>query len=552
MGRGSDMDRGQRSRRIDLTAVPDLTLDIAVIGAGVSGAYSACRLKGADLQKRIALFEWSNRIGGRLYSRVLPGMPHLRAELGGMRFLPEQKMVANLIHHLKLETRPFPMGANSPDGQDNNIMYLRGRLLRVRDLRDWTKVPYNVRAIERNRNPDELQNYVRHYLFPDADSYTLENWYNATVFNGDELYMWGFWNLLYRVLSSEAYHFMSDGGGYYTNAADSNAAASLHRDEFSQPSDYLALALGYDELPKKLVDQFKSDNGDYYDNCRLAAIARAPAAPYVLEFVRTHLKDEVTCDKSPEEVLRVHADKIILAMPRKSLEGIDWPPLTENMRLSDDLRAVVAQPAIKIFFGYDYPWWRALGLEAGRSITDMPIRQVYYFGTEGDEKGADPKNRNSLMMVSYNDAGAVPFWKAFECLPDFQGRENAFVSKGSPRVLPHPDPISLAMVRSAQQQVAEVHGINFVPKPYTAIYQDWTAEPFGGGWHAWKAGFKFWEIVPRMRKPVDGEDVFICGEAYSNYQGWVEGALQTAELMLEDHFGLARPDWLPADYHLGP
>ena len=51
--------------------------------------------------------------------------------------------------------------------------------------------------------------------------------------------------------------------------------------------------------------------------------------------------------------------------------------------------------------------------------------------------------------------------------------------------------------------------------------------------------------MPKIRQPVPGEDVFVCGEAYSINQGWVEGALHTAELMLEEHFGLDRPKWLP-------
>jgi hypothetical protein len=38
--------------------------------------------------------------------------------------------------------------------------------------------------------------------------------------------------------------------------------------------------------------------------------------------------------------------------------------------------------------------------------------------------------------------------------------------------------------------------------------------------------------------------VHICGEAYSAYQGWVEGALTSAEVMLQQAFGLDAPDWL--------
>jgi monoamine oxidase len=47
-----------------------------------------------------------------------------------------------------------------------------------------------------------------------------------------------------------------------------------------------------------------------------------------------------------------------------------------------------------------------------------------------------------------------------------------------------------------------------------------------------------------MRKPVPEHNIFIVGEAYSFGQGWVEGALDTAESTLEEFFGLAQPEWL--------
>jgi monoamine oxidase len=39
-------------------------------------------------------------------------------------------------------------------------------------------------------------------------------------------------------------------------------------------------------------------------------------------------------------------------------------------------------------------------------------------------------------------------------------------------------------------------------------------------------------------------NAFIVGEAFSNGQTWVEGALQTAELLLQERLRLAAPDWL--------
>jgi monoamine oxidase len=108
------------------------------------------------------------------------------------------------------------------------------------------------------------------------------------------------------------------------------------------------------------------------------------------------------------------------------------------------------------------------------------------------------------------------------------------------------------MVEAAQAQVCELHGQINVPQPYSAIYHDWSEDPFGAGWHEWKAGVRFDTLMKKIRQPVSRENIFICGEAYSNNQGWVEGALQTSERMLEEHFGMPRPGWLDPSYDLGP
>lgn len=44
--------------------------------------------------------------------------------------------------------------------------------------------------------------------------------------------------------------------------------------------------------------------------------------------------------------------------------------------------------------------------------------------------------------------------------------------------------------------------------------------------------------------------MYVCGDCYSTVQGWVEGALNTAEKMLQKHFELAPPAWL-GDVYLG-
>jgi len=528
----------------------DDEIDIAVVGAGVSGAYSAWRLKQQFPKKKIALFEYSNRVGGRLYSVTLPGMPHVHAEVGGMRFIPaSQAFVTDLIEELGLKRRPFPMGAPDDTAGFNNLGYLRRRLMRIRDFTDPEKVPYLMNATEQGMTPDQLQKYVMDSLVPNASQLTQDQWNEVTVLNGEKLYKLGFWNLLYQTLSSEAYQYMDDAGGYYTNVANTNAVLSLPVFEFGPDIVYETLDDGYEALPRALADRFVELKGDFRANHRLDSMAKHKGK-YALRFVRTATSpDGTTRDRKGDPEVRVFAKKVILAMPRRSLELVRWEAF-QRPEVNELITAVISQVAFKLFLAYPYPWWSTLGLVAGRSITDMPLRQTFYFQTEGQQPGADPDNMNSLMMVSYSDLGSVPFWKALEEGDPFRGRRNPFVKTGN-EVRPHEFNVTEQMVAAAQQQVKEMHGLKFVPDPYSAVYHDWSEDPYGAGWHAWKAGNRFWELMPQVRQPVKGDDVFICGEAYSINQGWVEGALQTADLVLQEHFGMKPPTWLTPGYNFG-
>ncbi len=547
--------------------MPPRVLDVAVVGAGISGVYTAWRLNEERPDWNVALFEYSDRIGGRLYTRTLPGMPHVHAELGGMRYNPvDHRLVANLVEFLDLTSRVFLMGnpnpapgdpSGKPVGAANNLYYLRRKHIRLRDLNRPGEIPYAVSWIERGLDPDQLQEHVVKYLVPGHAKLTPDEWFRVKVF-GRELYKHGFWDLLSRVLSNEAYDFMKDAGGYDANVANANAVSQLPVGEYGPEVPFLTLKDGFQKLPETIAERFETAaRASIHRNHRLASIEKRHGF-YRLRFRLTH---EVTVnnwsaasarqvhDRADEEPVDFNAKQIILAMPRRSLELVEWDGWREP-RVRDLRESVLNQAAFKLFLGYEYPWWRALGLHAGRSITDLPIRQVYYFGTEGEYDGADPANHSSLLMASYNDIGTVPFWKATENDDAFEGYRTPFVPGWAPPVYLGRQPATTGMVELAQNQLRELHGQATLPAPYTALYHDWTDDPYGGGWHEWKAGVRYDQVMPEIRKPVPDDEVYICGEAYSNNQGWVEGALQTAEKLLEDHFQLRRPSWLPPDYDL--
>lgn len=100
------------------------------------------------------------------------------------------------------------------------------------------------------------------------------------------------------------------------------------------------------------------------------------------------------------------------------------------------------------------------------------------------------------------------------------------------------------MAKLAHEQLMKVVGVAAAPEPYYAHFQNWTKDPWDAGWHAFTAGNNDDSLIPQIIQPLPNEEIYICGECYSNVQGWVQGALNTSEVMLEKHLGLNYPKWL--------
>ncbi len=75
-------------------------------------------------------------------------------------------------------------------------------------------------------------------------------------------------------------------------------------------------------------------------------------------------------------------------MPRRSLDLL--APTSLLLReIQGLITSVTPRQLFKLFTTYSSPWWRAAGdtaadgsvvpVEAGRTLTDLPIRQTYYW-----------------------------------------------------------------------------------------------------------------------------------------------------------------------------
>ena len=511
-------------------------IDVAIIGGGVSGIYTGWRLLGADggsgygkPKPSVHLFELSDRLGGRLLSLLPPEIPDYRAEFGGMRYLTTQKLVHSLVNHLEIPTRPFPMGGPS------NIYYLRGHHFRQKDFADPAKVPYRLGWQEEGKTPGEIIAQAIETIVPGASRLTKAQWQDVKEnykFNGQYLHDQGFWNVIYDVVSSEAFELLVDAGGYNSLFTNWNAAEALawYLGDFGPDAQYRGFVNGYESVPLTLADQFEQAGGLVHYEYELAHF------------------DCITGDNG-EPLLRlefrngqvVHARRLVLALPRRALEMLDRQG--EFMRSSDVrglLCSVTGHPLFKLFICYRYPWWSGTGVELGRSVTDLPLRQVYYFHSEEvGPVGYNPELRDSLVMASYDDGSFVDFWSGMCAEAHRQVRGKMDNSGGRWQRFA----CTQGMIDRAQRQLKLVHQLEYLPEPYAAGFIDWGQDPYGGGWHSWNIHVKAWEIRERIRQPLADWPVHICGEAYSSHQAWVQGALLSAESVLQGPLGMAAPDW---------
>jgi hypothetical protein len=226
------------------------------------------------------------------------------------------------------------------------------------------------------------------------------------------------------------------------------------------------------------------------------------------------------------------------------------------------------------------PWWTDK-TEAQTRASLVPTREVHYFRDEETGQG---------LVMLYTDRPATEFWKLYvqdevhdrpeidrdKRLPKLflrylakelkqeAGRHPVGVLRAEADGAGSPENPSDAAARSmppaAQDgflpETAEGSGVSpqvllaAKEKPMEKVAEDleervekfgirdWSREPYGAACHTWRPRAKSWEVLGRLKAfslPGSGDDhknVHVCGEAYSDYNGFIEGALRSADGVL--------------------
>lgn len=489
-------------------------VDIAIIGCGVSGTYCAAKIAQKYPEKKIVLYDVAERIGGRLLSIHLPDMPHVPVEMSAMRFSSSHQRVNHLVQQLGLPTHSF--SGKTKDAK----LYLRGVHLNESDLTNPKKIPYHLSKTEEGKTPHQILIDAVKVVIPEIEKLTIEEWLKKRdhyQWKGKPLEKLSWQQLLAENMSDEAFQLLID-LGYIQLIAEVSVYTQLGDLLEKSEGPPQAISIGFQSLPEKLAVIAKQKGVEIELETKLIRVDQKENGDHQLTFQPVN-----GMEKS------VYAKNIISTLsPPALLHLWEASPYLQKLVKKDNLNLFWINPLTKLFFAYRSPWWRDLDLYDGSATTTLPLRNIFYFGTESEAYGGEKDNNNALLLASYQGAFA-PFWHTTA----------ERIAPATHRNHYRPDDEAIWF---GQFFLKKVYGLEDIPTPYAAAFMNWDRPPHFGGYFFWKIGVKPMEWYEKYSQLGDKSGFFLAGSPYSTKPGWIEGSLETCDKLLFRYFQINEDD----------
>lgn len=258
---------------------------------------------------------------------------------------------------------------------------------------------------------------------------------------------------------------------YYSELAILNAkeAYYLFTNEFSPNAKYMILKGGLQQITDTLLNKIK-DKVKVFKETPLESIKKDNA-----RYILTSNNKQFKCSY------------IILALPKPALLKIKYLHKARNL-----LNSIANTPLYRIYARYPKNSNGKVWFDGMEKIsTNLNIKYIIPINYE---KG--------VIMISYTDGKYANYW--LDQLSN--GTFEIELNKELKLLFPNID----------------------IPKAKWYKHCPWK---MGAGY--WKPRFDRIDYLNKIIKPLKNDNIYICGENYSSHQAWVEGSLETSDLVLD-------------------
>ena len=231
------------------------------------------------------------------------------------------------------------------------------------------------------------------------------------------------------------------------------------------------------------------------------------------------------------------ADKVIMAVPPPNVEKISLRlGDTETYKAGCDVIKKMCSKVsgedmtfINLFFKSD--WWNKKGDPKikGPSFSDLPCSIIYPFYSSCVKKGCSgcktcSDDPSPVGLTIFSRRKNAEFWASLQRI----GNPYNLCAIKNPELTP----TSEAVVDVVMDQLKEIFRRGVPPQPVMATYRRLDKDSkYGYPSYCWKVGVVASEL--EGPKPIPDRNLYFCHDAWSDYQGWVEGSLRSTKNVVE-------------------
>jgi hypothetical protein len=237
---------------------------------------------------------------------------------------------------------------------------------------------------------------------------------------------------------------------------------------------------------------------------------------------------------------------VILALPKTPLHHVvaESGGAFEG-EIRTDLSRCWGFPMTKVFVVVRRRWWeedQRANFYAGR----VPTRELHYW------KSRVPESRRGMIMA-YADRPGSNFWANYLRRPGVQQKpewdkvDASLFARGKDNAIDQTDKSAPELGESQTRrliyklvQYLRETGAESLKEGDIEYYgiKDWGREPYGAANHTWLPETRSWIVLKNLSAfALNGSEegvrnIHVCGEAYSDYHGFIEGSLRSAAHVL--------------------